>query len=601
MKKNVIIYCRVSTDKQSKTWESLESQEEQCRLYCKRNDYQVLGVFAEQFTWTKDKRPKVQEALEFIKNSELQIDHVIVLKIDRVSRWWILIHDSFKNQFKALWVTLKDTYWVIWEDKNVIEIEWINTDKYNWAKNNSNQIAENVTVMMSENERNTILQRLLWQAIKNNMRWYKVRNSEYWYKNQKIMTEFWKKTIQIENPDESKYIKKMFELKQRWDLTDKEITDEINLMWYLSRKKVKWNKEKTEIIWNIWWIKLSVGQLQKYIKMPIYAWVICEEWTGNKPIKAPYNGLVSIETWNIANKWRIKINELSNDEIEIVHFDWEKQLETPVIQKHRNYNPEYPYWKFLKCPKCWGHLTAEKSRSKNWNYHHYYSCRGKKWEKHKNYYLRRDETNEYIVNLFSELKFDKNLIRLFNHISKEVFEDRKNINIDDRKQVLQNIKELESKKDLILTNIQKFINYPDLLEAQNQELLKIKEEINQLEIKKEKVWKTMWLKRFQDCSKKILEHLDKLVIQRENPVMIQLIFEIIYDWNIEFEKIQSRTPITKEFLALNTKKESSKIEDSSLNVEWSGMNKNYQTIKKYIVKLIYKIEKWQYVIDRIDI
>ena len=63
-----------------------------------------------------------------------------------------------------------DIVTTITTNKNVIEIEWINTDKYNWAKNNSNQIAENVTVMMSENERNTILQRLLWQAIKNNMR-----------------------------------------------------------------------------------------------------------------------------------------------------------------------------------------------------------------------------------------------------------------------------------------------------------------------------------------------------------------------------------------------------------------------------------------------
>ena len=50
MSKNVIIYCRVSTDKQSKTGESLEVQEEQCRTYCKRNDYQVLAVFSEQFT-----------------------------------------------------------------------------------------------------------------------------------------------------------------------------------------------------------------------------------------------------------------------------------------------------------------------------------------------------------------------------------------------------------------------------------------------------------------------------------------------------------------------------------------------------------------------
>lgn len=161
MQKNVIIYCRVSTDKQSKTWESLSVQEQECRNFCKRNDYQVMSVFSEQFTWTKDKRPKIEEALEFIKNSELKIDYIIVLKIDRVSRWWIAIHDSFKKQFKDLWVTLKDVYWIIGEDKNVVVVEWVDTDKYNWSKSNTNQIAENMTVMMSENERNTILQRML--------------------------------------------------------------------------------------------------------------------------------------------------------------------------------------------------------------------------------------------------------------------------------------------------------------------------------------------------------------------------------------------------------------------------------------------------------
>lgn len=61
MNKNVIIYCRVSTDKQSKTWESLEEQERQCREYCKNNGYQVLAVFSEQFTWTKDRRPKFKK------------------------------------------------------------------------------------------------------------------------------------------------------------------------------------------------------------------------------------------------------------------------------------------------------------------------------------------------------------------------------------------------------------------------------------------------------------------------------------------------------------------------------------------------------------
>lgn len=97
MKKNAIIYCRVSTSKQSKNGESLQVQETECREFCKRNDYQVIWSFSEQFTGTKDQRPKIQEALEFVKNSELKIDYIIVLKIDRVSRWWIEIHNSFKK------------------------------------------------------------------------------------------------------------------------------------------------------------------------------------------------------------------------------------------------------------------------------------------------------------------------------------------------------------------------------------------------------------------------------------------------------------------------------------------------------------------------
>jgi len=50
MKKNAIIYCRVSTSKQSKNGESLQVQEQECRDFCKRNDYQVMSVFSEQFT-----------------------------------------------------------------------------------------------------------------------------------------------------------------------------------------------------------------------------------------------------------------------------------------------------------------------------------------------------------------------------------------------------------------------------------------------------------------------------------------------------------------------------------------------------------------------
>ena len=466
MNKNVIIYCRVSTTKQSKTGESLAVQEKECRNYCKRNDYQVMAVFSEQYTWTKDKRPKIEEALEFIKNFELKIDHIVVLKIDRVGRWGIAIHDSFKKQFKDLWVTLKDVHWIIGEDRNVVEIEWVNTDKYNWAKSNTNQIAENMTVMMSENERNTILQRMLWQAIRNNKRGYKVRNSDYGFKNKRVMTPFWRKTIQVENPDEAVYIKKMYQLKARWNLSERAIAEEINLMWFKSREKIKWNTDKTQAIWTIGWVPLSPDQLQRYIKMPIYAWILCEEWTWNKPIKTPYEWLVSITLWNKANRWKYKINVINDDEIDIEYYNGEIRLEAPIIQRHKNYNPEYMFWKVLKCPQCEWHLTAEKSRSKNGSYHHYYSCRWKKWVKHKNYGLRRDEINNDIVSLFSELTFDKNAIKIFNLISEKVYEERKGEHIEKSKLISEQIKEFEARKSFISDNIKNILNYPELLENQ---------------------------------------------------------------------------------------------------------------------------------------
>lgn len=443
--------------------------------------------------------------------------------------------------------------------------------------------------------------RLLWQAIKNNKRWYKVRNSEYWFKNARIMTDFWKKTIQVDNPDESIYIKKMYELKVRWDLSDKEIVDEINLMWYKSRKKIKWNQEKTKPIWTIWGISLDVEQLRKYLKSTVYAWIICEEWTWNKHIKTAYEGLVSIDLWNKANRWKCKINFIDNDNIELEYYQWESKLESPIIQKHKNYNSEYPYWKVLKCPDCWWHLTAEKSRSRDWSYHHYYSCRWKKWVKHKNYWLRRDEVNENIVNLFRELKFNKELINLFEKISEIVYKERNIEYLDKNKLIIRNITELENKKKNITQNIQNIIHFPDLLESQNEELQRIKVEIIKLEKQKNNSWERLWLDRFKKCSKKILEHCDKLVLQRENPELIQLIFDIIYGWNVEYEKLKSRTPIIRELLALNTKKRFPKNWKSSLNLEWSDTNKSYQTIKIWIVNLIDKIDRWQYIIDKLEL
>lgn len=46
---------------------------------------------------------------------------------------------------------------------------------------------------------------------------------------------------------------------------------------------------------------LTVKMLQRYVTRPIYCGVVVEKWTSYKAIKAPFPGLVDIETFNRAN------------------------------------------------------------------------------------------------------------------------------------------------------------------------------------------------------------------------------------------------------------------------------------------------------------
>jgi len=109
-------------------------------------------------------------------------------------------------------------------------------------------------VMMSTQakiEWKKIIQRTIPREIELEQMWYKVRQANFWYINKKIKTSFWKATIQVKHPIEWEWIQEIFKKRAKWNLTDKEIVDEVNLKWYKSRR----NKA------------LSVKQMQVYISL----------------------------------------------------------------------------------------------------------------------------------------------------------------------------------------------------------------------------------------------------------------------------------------------------------------------------------------------
>lgn len=81
-----IIYTRVSSDEQVRGT-SLESQEEQCRNYCKKEGIEVVRTFKDEGESAKNaNRVEFLRAIDYLEKNKKKIDVFVVLRLDRFSR-----------------------------------------------------------------------------------------------------------------------------------------------------------------------------------------------------------------------------------------------------------------------------------------------------------------------------------------------------------------------------------------------------------------------------------------------------------------------------------------------------------------------------------
>ena len=553
--KNAVIYCRVSTNKQEKNWDSLENQERACREYCKNNSIQVIWVFKEAFTWKEQNRPVFNSAIA--KAIEDQIEYFIIFDIDRFTREWYWIFKELKNNLELNWIKLKDSKNIIWDKTMVVSNDDVDMDQYKWNHENNSQYAEVMIATQAEIEGRKIMQRTITREIELEQAWYHVRPANYWYINKKVKTGIWKVTIQEHDTIEWPWVIEMFLNRSEWMLTDKEIVRQLNLKWCIKRSNKK---------------PMDVKYMQELIKKPIYAWIIKTKWTWYKPIKAAYEWLVSIDLWNKANKWKIKIIEVNNNDISIVYKNKNDILENTieVKEKRKDYNSDYPYAKVLSCPECDWTLTWNNAKSRSWAIHKYYQCTWKKGIKHKNYSLKQQEVNESIMSLFCWIDIDSDVLKLFEEISEEVYNNRKIELVNDKELYLERIKGLRSLANIKIQKVDKVIDFPILLQALNKELEDIKIQINDLEYKSNNIKDDMNIDSFKKYSINLIKHIDKIVQQRENPDMINLAFEIMFNTRIVFNKIDYQTTNNDWLLWIQSQKKNPHNGDLIGNSKWQA-------------------------------
>jgi hypothetical protein len=272
--------------------------------------------------------------------------------------------------------------------------------EYDWSKSNPSEIAELVLVTNASTEKSTILTRLIGGEIVLTQKGYRVRQAADGYLNERVFIDGKRRFVQVPDPDRAKFYVAMFELRATRDLSDQEIVDRVNAMGYRRRTFKRWNIDKTKVLGCGGGGPLSLARFQEIIRNPIYCGVVYEKWTHWKPIKAPYAGLVSIETYNAANRGKRYIRE-HGGELELLH-DYFPDRQTRVLSRT---NPLFPFKNVIMCPACQKPFRGSASRGSGGKSFPAYHCN----RKHKRIGISKPTFEKIVHHFVNELRVDEDL------------------------------------------------------------------------------------------------------------------------------------------------------------------------------------------------
>jgi len=198
---------------------------------------------------------------------------------------------------------------------------------------------------------------------------YWMRQTPFGFSSQKIETKHGKRSILVPHPNESAFTARLFELRSVGMMSDKEIIDDLNMKGFQARIHcVRSKHDRTKIVGKRGGNKLDKDAMDLLLRNPIYAGIIKEKWTSDKPIRASFEGLVSIETFNAANRGKVIITEKGSELTMTIEAAPPHQVNKGVK------NPEFPYRKYIGCSKCGSAMYGSSNKGYNGTKYPAYHC-----------------------------------------------------------------------------------------------------------------------------------------------------------------------------------------------------------------------------------
>lgn len=314
----VVIYCRVSSQKQVREGNGLESQEAKCRTWCKNKGYEVLKVFKDEgVSGGKKDRPAFKEMLDYLSN----LSGCIVL-VEDLNRWSreTVNHFLLKQQITQLGHSLQS-----------VNMALDDTEE--------SELMETLSASISQYERKKNAKRAKSCMIEHAKQGYWIFYPPVGYKHQKIGGKV--HCVRLEPT--ATYIQEALEGFARGRfLTNKSVFD------FLLTKDL-------------------INSYGKHIRV---SFNLVKSMLSNKV----YTGTFAYPHWDIPEqKWAIEpiISQETYQKIQ------DRLHSKCPLTKHRNYNvndEDFPLRRWIKCPVCGHPLTGSRPRSKSGKRHPYYHC-----------------------------------------------------------------------------------------------------------------------------------------------------------------------------------------------------------------------------------
>jgi hypothetical protein len=537
---NAIAAIRVSSVRQGTDGDSPEAQKEQIESFARNHNINLKKVFIFLESASKDAQP-MQEAIDYCKDPKNDIQLFIIKSIDRFTRGGATPYDQLKMQLEKYGVKLVDIYGVI-SGQKINTLEHLNL-KYRWSEYSPSQKTEFLEAERAKDELRDIMSRMIGAEVRYTRLGYWMRRPPYGFQNLRNDTINGKRYVLIPHPTEADFVKKMFDLRCRGNLSDQQIVDEINKLGYTSRVFNRRSEyDKTKVTARLGGNKLTLKRFWIYIQNPIYAGVLCEKWTENKPVKCQFDGLVSYETFNKANRGKLTVIE-KDGVIKLI-----KQAVPEFQLRKGSHNADYPYRKVITCPGCTQPLYGSAARGRGGKYYPAYHCNKR------GHYFRvpKQEFESTVADFTHKIAFSEEHIADLVSAVETVWERRQQEIGKEEVTIDKRISILEAQAKATVDKI-KVLSSESAIKYMEEDLIKIESEITTLE--NEKVLKSAEqptnIHVIMEYVKYFLEHLDYLLLKQIDPIKRANFFGVLFDKTPTYQEINSGTADIRQITGLN--------------------------------------------------